>query len=142
MNVNETSALRERIAACGCGSLTAAARGEPVEVYACSCRDCQRRSGGAFTYAALYPEAMVAMAGEHKTFRRINDAGRWIETQFCPDCGMTVFFRGEALPGLIGIAIGCFADAEFPEPRRLYWASRRHRWLAQLADGVELVETQ
>jgi len=139
--VTETRTLRERVAACGCGQLTVKALGEPLDVYACSCRDCQRRSGGAFSYAALYPEPMTAVAGQHRIFRRHGDSGRWIETRFCPTCGMTVCFTGEALPGLVGIAVGCFADADFPPPRRHYWTSRRHRWL-EIADDVEAIETQ
>ena len=133
--------MRKRIAACGCGRLTVTARGEPVEVYACSCHDCQRRSGSAFTYAALFSDGAVAISGEHKRFRRTAESGRWIETQFCPTCGMTVLFRGEALPDLVGIAVGCFADADFPQPRRLYWASRRHGWL-DVPDGIGRMETQ
>ena len=42
----------ERAARCACGNLTVTARGEPVEVYLCSCTDCQRGSGSAFSYAA------------------------------------------------------------------------------------------
>ena len=133
--------MRERVAACGCGRLTVTARGQPAEVYACSCDACQRRSGAAFSYAAIYPEAAVSVAGEQKSFRRHGESGRWIETCFCPTCGMTVFFRGEALPGVVGVAVGCFADPDFPRPRRHYWTSRRHHWL-EIADGVEPVETQ
>jgi hypothetical protein len=54
---------------------------------------------------------------------------------------VNVFFRAEGLPGMVGIAAGCFADAKFAEPARLFWASRRHGWLA-LGEDIPLEETQ
>jgi hypothetical protein len=133
--------MRESIAACSCGRLTVTVRGEPAEVYACSCADCQRKSGSAFTYAALYLESAVTIAGEHRTWRRRGDSGRAIESGFCPTCGTNVFFQAEGLPGVIGVAVGCFSDASFTQPKRLFWASRRHRWL-DLGEAIDLQETQ
>jgi hypothetical protein len=54
---------RERIATCCCGGFSATAREEPAHVYACSCLACQRGSGSAFSYAAIYPEDAVTVAG-------------------------------------------------------------------------------
>ena len=45
------------------------------------------------------------------------------------------------MPGLTGIPVGCFADPDFLPPLRLYWASRRHRWLALHSD-LTLLDTQ
>ena len=77
----------KRIAQCGCGALTATVSGDPVTVYGCSCIDCQRKSGSAFSYAAMFPSAAVTIAGERKTWRHNGDSGRWIENIFCPTCG-------------------------------------------------------
>lgn len=131
----------ERLARCGCGSLTVTASGEPVQVYACSCLDCQRESGSAFTYLAVYPEQAVSSAGVHRTWRRQGDSGRWIETAFCPTCGTTVFGRMEAWPEVVGVSVGCFADPEFNKPETLYWAARHHRWL-EFPRDVELIPRQ
>ena len=129
------------VAKCGCGGLTAAASAEPVHVYACTCLNCQRESGSAFTYVALFPKLAVAMSGEHQTWWRTADSGRWIETIFCPTCGVTVASRMESAPELIGLSVGCFTDPDFKKPEVLYWASRRHRWL-EMPESVELMETQ
>jgi hypothetical protein len=131
----------ERIASCLCGNLTATARGEPSDVYACGCVDCQRKSGSAFTYAAIFPESDVTIAGEHRTWRRRGDYGRFIDNRFCPTCGVSVYFHAEGLPGLVGIAVGCFADPNFARPARLFWSSRRHHWL-HLPDAISLIEMQ
>ena len=113
----------------------------PRRSWLCSCLNCQRESGGAFTYGAVYPQAAISLAGARKAWRRTVDSGRWVETEFCPTCGVTVCYRLEAWPGVIGVSVGCFADPDFPQPGKLYWASRRHRWL-HFPEGVELVETQ
>jgi hypothetical protein len=121
--------MSERTASCLCGNLKAIARGEPEAVYLCSCLDCQRRSGSAFTYAAIYMESAVTTSGEWSTYHRTGDAGRYVDTYFCPVCGVSVFFHAEGLPGRVGITAGCFADPDFAQPTRLDWASRHHHWL-------------
>lgn len=133
--------MSERTASCSCGSLTVVARGKPADVYACSCADCQRKSGSAFTYAAIYSASAVTIAGEHRKWRRRGDSGRFIESGFCPTCGTNVFFRSEGLPGMVGVAVGCFAESSFAKPERLFWASRRHRWL-DLGEVIAMLETQ
>jgi hypothetical protein len=136
-----TNANNTRIAQCGCGALTATVSGDPVSVYSCSCVKCQRKSGSAFTYAAIFPSAAVTVAGARKTWRNTGDSGRWIENFFCPTCGVAVGFLSEGMPGMTGIAVGCFGDPGFAPPARLYWASRRHRWLA-LHNDLTLLDTQ
>ena len=135
-----TAALRTRVASCGCGQLTASAKGEPRDVYLCSCHDCQRLSGSSFSYGAMYSAELVAIAGERKVWRHYGDSGRWLDNYFCPACGNTVYTMGETGPE-IGIMVGCFADPDFPRPKRLYWGSRRHRWL-EVPEDTQLLDTQ
>jgi hypothetical protein len=130
-----------RTARCGCGNLRAELRGEPADLYLCSCQVCQQRSGSTFSYAAVYPEASVSVTGEHRGWRRNGESGRWIENHFCPTCGIAVFFYSEGMPGLMGIPVGALGDPDIPKPKRVYWASRRHRWLELPAD-IEQIETQ
>ena len=130
-----------RTARCGCGAFTLTARGAPVEVYACSCLDCQRISGSAFSYAALFPQSVVSIAGEYRVWRHSADSGRWIEHAFCPTCGVSVFSRAEALPDSLIVAAGCFADPRFPKPERVYWATRHHDWV-RFPDSTEILSTQ
>jgi hypothetical protein len=131
----------QRTARCACGNLTVTARGEPIDVYLCSCTACQRGSGSAFSYAALFPESAVAIAGDRHEYRQRGDSGRSIDSSFCPTCGTTVAFRAEGLRGTVGVPVGCFADPSFARPSKLFWASRRHHWL-DLPDSIALIETQ
>jgi len=131
----------ERTASCACGGLTAVARGEPVDVYLCSCLKCQRGTGSAFSYAALFPEAAVTVTGERRQYADRGDSGRMVESYFCPTCGTAVAFRAEGLPGTVGVPVGCFADPSFAKPSKLFWSSRRHHWL-ELPEDILPIETQ
>jgi len=128
-------------AACLCGTLRVTVSAPPQMVHACSCFDCQRQSGSAFSYSAFFAASVVSVAGEFRSWRRASDSGRWQETDFCATCGGGLVSRLEALPGLVCIPVGCFADPDFEAPDKLYWASRRHRWL-DVPAGVGSAETQ
>ncbi len=130
-----------KTATCACGALTLSVTAPPDSTHACSCLECQRRSGSVFTYTAFFAEANVAVKGEARRWRRGSDAGRFHESNFCPTCGTAVYCRLEAWPGIIGVAVGNFADQAFNKPATLYWTTRRHEWLATLAD-IARVERQ
>jgi hypothetical protein len=95
-----------KTASCACGALTLRATAPPKNVHACCCLNCQRRSGSVYTYTAFFAEADVTVSGEPKTWRGDSDAGRYQDTNFCPVCGVTVFSRLEALPGIVAVPVG------------------------------------
>lgn len=131
-----------RTASCSCGSLKVTVSGPPVEVYACSCLECQLASGSVFTYAAVFRDAAVmSIEGEYRSWRRGSDSGRWVESSFCPTCGSPVMGRTEATPGFLQVSAGSFADPSFASPVKLYWASMRHHWLP-FPPEVETIERQ
>jgi hypothetical protein len=141
-DMDEAKGEKVRVASCSCGALRVRVRGEPASVNICSCHQCQRRSGSAFTYTGFFPEAaVVTIEGEHRTWRSFADSGRWQDTSFCPVCGAAVFGRIQPLPGVIAIGVGCFADQNFPAPPKFMWSSRRHHWLT-LPEAIEMLETQ
>ena len=121
--------MEERTAACACGALTATCRGEPARISICHCLECKRRTGSAFSYNATYPEEQVTVEGDFRSFRRGSDDGYWGEHQFCPNCGVSVFYRIERRPGMISIPVGGFADPAFPDPTVSVYFERQHRWL-------------
>jgi hypothetical protein len=136
-----------RRARCNCGALTASARGVPASVYLCACRKCQIKSGSAFSYAAVFAADEVTTSGAHTPFRHMGESGRWVENHFCPTCGVAVYFYAKGLPGMIGIAAGCFADDAGAAhdraltPQRMYWAERRRAWVRG-PEGAEQLERQ
>ncbi len=119
-----------RKASCSCRNVELELNGEPRSVYACACNECQRCTGTAFAYRAIYPEtAIIRRRGDTKAWRRTGTSGRWLEQHFCTDCGTVVFMSAEALAGAISVSAGCFGEADFPPPRMLHWPERMHHWL-------------
>ena len=121
----------EHVAACTCGQLCVTASGDPDVVVACSCFECQRRTGSPFGVSAYYQRGRIlAIDGAHKSFERGTESGRTFTTNFCPECGSSVFWELEMRPEHMGIAVGCFADPQFPEPVMTVWAENSHHWVA------------
>jgi len=134
-----TDTLITRRASCFCGQLTLVAAGEPVRVSVCHCLDCQKRSGSAFAVQARYERSQVHVAGESKAFVRLADSGNAAAFNFCPNCGGTVFYIADAVPGFVTIPIGAFADPAFPPPRVSVYEKRMHPWV-QLSGDLERIQ--
>ena len=126
----------ERVAQCQCGSLRAIALGEPRITNVCHCRACQRRTGSVIPAGAFFLKADVRCEGTNKTYTRRADSGREVHCHFCPNCGTSVYWEADAAPGLLGIAVGCFADPEFPAPAFSIWEEGQHPWLG-LPTGIK-----
>ena len=119
----------ERVAECHCGQLRAIASGEPDSVYVCHCKACQRRTGAVIHNGSGWLKSQVRIEGEHNIYGRIADSGFEIRFHFCPKCGSSVFWEGDRRPDHCGIAVGCFADPDFPAPTSSGWEESMHSWL-------------
>ena len=117
-----------RNASCSCGALRLACEGEPVRISICHCLECQRRTGSVFGTQARFPRDRVAIEGRATAFARVADSGKRVTSYFCPVCGSTVYWVLEAAPDLIAVAVGAFADPNFPEPKHYVYEGRRHGW--------------
>jgi hypothetical protein len=56
-----------------------------------------------------------------------------IAYHFCPDCGTSLYWDSpdEKFAGMLGVAVGGFADPNFPAPTISLYGKRRHAWLSQ-----------
>src|SRR6476469_5807247 len=105
-------------AQCRCGALALSLPGPSSLVVACHCLACQRRTGAPFGVGAFYPAAMVTIAGTPKQFTRPAESGGRIHNYFCPECGSTIYWQADNLPGMIGVAVGALSDSNCPAPAR------------------------
>jgi hypothetical protein len=104
-------------------------RGEPVRISVCHCLSCRERTGSVFGAQARFQGADVTARGESRIYERTSDSGGRSARHFCPDCGSTVFWRVDAVPGFTYVAVGAFADPDFPPPTIEVYAERRCAWL-------------
>ena len=131
--------MTRRVASCSCGQLSATTTGAPVRISICHCLACQRRTGSVFGMQARFPEAAVTVQGRSTVFARTGDEGTTARFHFCPDCGATVYYLMDAIPGMVAIPVGAFADPGFPPPRVSVYGERMHPWV-RLPDGIERFE--
>jgi hypothetical protein len=126
---SETKAMPTHHATCSCGQLRVTCDGDPVRVSICHCLACQRRTGSVFGAQARFPRAQVRIEGQSTVWSRSGDSGSAVTFHFCPACGATVYWRIEAAPELIAVAIGAFADPGFGPPRHSVYERNRHGWV-------------
>lgn len=127
--------MTTRRAACTCGQLSITVDGAPARISMCHCLECQRRTGGVLSNQARFRRAQVMeIAGRATECTRSADSGNTLTFRFCPVCGSTVYWEGTGFPGFVAIAIGTFADPDFPAPTLSIWEATRHRWVDLASD--------
>lgn len=131
-----------RTARCSCGQLAITVEGEPRLVVLCNCTKCQLRTGSVFGVGAYFShDAVTSIDGRSTKYRRSSDSGRSAESHFCPECGTTVYWQLELFPNEYGIAVGCFNEPNFPQPKVAVWSATKHDWV-QLPGECRVLEDQ
>jgi len=120
----------EREAKCACGELSIKVQGNPKLSLVCNCTNCQRRTGSTFGAGAYFENRQILeKKGLPNNFQGKSDSGNNITTSFCTNCGSTVFWEADIFKGMTAIAIGCFAEPDFPEPSVSVWNQSKHKWV-------------
>ena len=125
-----------RTARCACGQLSVTVDGAPVRAAICHCDDCRRLSGSAFSWNARWADDAVTVSGAARIFERHGDEGSTIANHFCPDCGVTVFYRNSDVAGYTAIRVGCFGRPDGLAPGFSVYDERRPDWIV-LPDALE-----
>ncbi len=114
---------------CQCGSIRYEITGEPLAVYVCHCRECQKQSASAFGISVIVPaDALKIKQGTLKEWSRKTDTGRTLRCMFCADCGSRVW---HATPVSDPVSVkGGSLDAP------LDLSSAIHIWTARKLPGV------
>jgi hypothetical protein len=87
-------------------------------------------------FAALASfNAPYSVSGMATEYRRTGDQGAEFIFRFCPVCGSTVFHTEAGSDASVSVAVGAFADPDFPAPTVSVYDCRRHPWV-QLPPGT------
>lgn len=120
--------MTTRTAQCACGQLQIEVSQTPLGVGVCHCLDCQRRTGSVFAALAAF-STPYSVHGRVSEYIRTGDQGARFRFRFCPDCGSSVFHTEDGEDATVSVAIGCFADPDFPAPEDSVYDCRRHGWV-------------
>ena len=126
--------MTTKTGSCYCGQLRIEVQGDTLGVGICHCLACQQRTGSVFAALATY-EAPFTVHGTATEFVRTGDHGSKYRFRFCPVCGSNVFHTEEGSEHYVMVAVGAFADPNFPAPQDSVYECRRHAWV-QLPEGA------
>jgi hypothetical protein len=122
--------MTNRTASCACGAVTIKVRDEPATVSMCHCLQCQKRTGSTYSVHAYYAREALTIAGERSSYTRAGDTGCFITFRFCSTCASTTDCDVEAMPDVVGVPVGLFADPDFPAPTVSIFVPHKHPWVA------------
>ena len=116
---------------CLCGAVRYSVEGEPLMVFHCHCRDCQRHGGSLVHYGVMVRESQLSLEGELASYELASDSGRKITRQFCPTCGSGVRNILEMAPGTFVVKGGTIDQPDDrPRPTFELYTDSKPEWLA------------
>jgi hypothetical protein len=113
---------------CACGAIRYECGADPVLMFNCHCRDCQRASGSAYAAFVVVPRVAVQIRGEPRYHKIVGSSGKAIERGFCPACGSPVTAKLERLPDIFGLQAGSLDDPSTYRPRMDAYTSSAQSW--------------
>lgn len=116
-------------ASCSCGQLKVEYAGEITRSAVCHCYACQRRTGSVFGAQVALRRELTTVTGQSTTWVRVPEDGGTVEFHFCPICGSTVFWQIDDMTDRWIVAVGAFADRDFPAPVFSVYEDHMHRWV-------------
>lgn len=113
---------------CLCSAVRYRITGAPLLVYACHCRDCQTRSGSAFTLPIVLRSADFHVEGGARSVTDETRSGRRVERWACPQCRAPLFARAEAAPAFLSLLAGTLDDTRWVRPVVQVFVDRAMPW--------------
>jgi hypothetical protein len=112
---------------CVCGAIRYEVSAEPLTMFNCHCRDCQRTSGGAFSAVVYVPrKAFKITQGTPHYYSTKSEIVGGNKRGFCPECGSRLF-GGETDEGQ-GILAASLDDPTLFKPEVNMWTSDAQPW--------------
>jgi hypothetical protein len=124
-----------RSGGCQCGDIRYRLEAEPLTLYACHCRHCQKQSSSAFGMSLWVPlAAIVFVRGKPETWTTRGDSGGLKDCAFCDHCGSRIYHGfGE---GPVSLKPGSLDDTSDLRPVAHIWTRRAQPWLDLASTGV------
>jgi hypothetical protein len=114
---------------CACGAIRYETTAEPVVMFHCHCRDCQRASGGPFTSFVIVPaEAFRFSQGSLRLHDSPSHRGGKTHRGFCADWGSPILAKTDANPDIVAIRTASLDDPSWFNLEMDVWTSDAHPW--------------
>ncbi len=115
---------------CQCGEVSYRLTGEPINFFACHCKECQKQSASAFGLALWVTNfTFEKLDGDIASWTRTTPSGQAMIGEFCKHCGTRLFHRQSNNPQVISIKPGTLENLSRFEPVGHIWTSEKQTWV-------------
>jgi hypothetical protein len=112
---------------CVCGAIRYEVTAEPIVMFNCHCRDCQRTTGSAFSPVVYVPaKAFKITKGSPRYYSTPSEMVGHNKRGFCVDCGSRLF--GGASDDGQGILAASLDNPSLFKPQMHIWTSDAQPW--------------
>jgi hypothetical protein len=112
---------------CACGAIRYEVMAEPLVMFNCHCRDCQKTTGGPYTPVFYVPaKAFKITKGSPQYYDTTSEMVGENQRGFCPECGSRLF-GGKTEQGQ-GITASSLDDPSLYTPQFEIWTSDAQPW--------------
>lgn len=123
-----------RTGQCQCGEICYESKGEPIALYICHCKECQKQSASAFGISLDVPRADFRITqGTPKYWYRITDSGKKLKCAFCSTCGSRPWHESEPASDTISIKAGSL-------DKPIDVSNAIHVWVSRKLPGIIIPE--
>jgi hypothetical protein len=127
---------------CQCGQIRYEIRAEPLTLYACHCKECQKQSSSAFGMSMpVARDAVILLKGQPKEWKRVSESGREVSCLFCGECGTRLFHNPARDPKITNVKPGTLDDTSNLSPVGHLWTRSSQGWVI-LNENLLNYETQ
>ena len=113
---------------CACGAIRFECKADPLLMFNCHCRNCQRANGSVYAAIVAVPKAAVQLLGEPRYHTIVGRSGKTVERGFCQACGSQVMMKIERLPDVLGLQAGCLDDPSVYSPAMDAFTASAQPW--------------
>ena len=115
-----------RTGKCQCGEIRYKTVGEPLQLYICHCRECQKQSASAFGISFKVPRlGFTITQGTPHYWTRETGSGRKLKCAFCPTCGTRLWHEFDPISESISIKGGSLDEPVDVGNAIHIWVSRK-----------------
>jgi hypothetical protein len=122
---------------CQCGEIRYEIRAEPLTLYLCHCKECQKQSSSAFGMSLTVPRKAFEIAqGQPKAWTRKSASDREVTCWFCGNCGTRLWHDRSYNPATVNIKAGTLDDTSWLHPVGNLWTRSAQPWVAISKDAL------
>jgi hypothetical protein len=127
------------VGGCICGQVRYEVVDAPLAVLICHCKNCQQRTGSAFSLSMLtFRKDFRVAAGETLSRDLTGGSGALHRQHVCPECFTRTHTEMLAHPDIINVRPGTLDDENIAKPIAQIWTSVARPWA--IAPGIRAYE--